>query len=93
MLLLRTAIAFRSPLLKRLDQVLRQVTYYQLCHRSLLRRRISQFYRFDRRMLALIAVRLADFGRPPFELRALGHSIGWLSLGSVSIAGVTFGRL
>jgi hypothetical protein len=49
MLLLRTAIAFRSPLLKRLDQVLRQVTYYQLCH-------------------------------------------GWLSFGSVSIAGVTNAR-
>src|ERR1700744_4863562 len=47
MLLLRTAIAFRSPLLKRLDQVLRQVTHYELCHRSLLRRRISQLYRLD----------------------------------------------
>src|ERR1700722_9177289 len=47
MLLLRTAIAFRSSLLKRLDQVLRQVTYYELCHRSLLRRRIHQLYRFD----------------------------------------------
>jgi hypothetical protein len=34
-------------LLKRLDQVLRQVTYYELCHRSLLRRRIRQLYRFD----------------------------------------------
>ena len=46
MLLLCTAIAFRSPLLKRLDQIFRQVTDNELRHRSPLRRRIPQFYRF-----------------------------------------------
>ena len=32
MLLLRAAIAFRSPLLERLDQIFRQVAYDELCH-------------------------------------------------------------
>src|SRR5277367_1609280 len=42
MLLLCAAIAFRSPLLKCFDQIFRQVTYYKLCHRSLLRLRTSK---------------------------------------------------
>ena len=82
MLLLRTAIAFRSPLFKRLDQVLRQVTYYELCHRSFLRRLIRQLYRFDGLDASIDSITL---NRPPaddpFELRALGHSIGWRESG------------
>jgi hypothetical protein len=45
MLLLCAAIVFRSPLLKQLDQIFRQITYYKLCHRSLLRLRIRQLFR------------------------------------------------
>ena len=45
MLLLRTAIALRSALLKRPHQIFRKVTNYDLCHRSLLRRPIGRFLR------------------------------------------------
>jgi hypothetical protein len=62
MLLFRTAIVFRSPLLKRLDQIFRQVTYYELCHRSLRRRRIRQLYRFDSPGASIDSSRLKGLG-------------------------------
>jgi hypothetical protein len=78
MLLLCTAIAFRSPLLKRLDQIFRQVTYYELCHRSLLRRRIRQLYRFDCPDASIDSSRLNGH-RPTTRSGFMpsAHSIGW----------------